>query len=497
VVCTASAVAAPAGNDVRRWREAHEASIVAELAGLAAIPGTANDTAALQRTADTLVTLLKRRGVRAELLSDGPGPPVVYGELPAKGAKRTIVLYAHYDGQPVTPSEWATPPFTPTLRVRDGGTWRTILMPTGRFDSESRLFGRAAADDKAPIVAMLAALDALAASRRTPTVNLKFFFEGEEESGSTHVGATLTRHKQHLTADAWLFCDGPDHTSGQPQLVFGARGVMGVELTAYGAARPLHNGHYGNWAPNPALELARALASLRDDDGRILVDGFYDGLPPLTDTDRAALAALPKVDDQLRGDLQLGATEAHNAPLAERIMQPALNVRGIASGHVGDEAVNAIPSEARASIDFRLVPGQTPTRVRELIEAHLAKQGWFVTADAVTPEVRRAHARVMHVAWEDGYAAYRAPLNVPAARALRATAAEWLGHPIAVTPMMGGGLPLATFADVLGTPLLTVPTVNHDDNQHTHDENIRLQNLWDAIDEFAAIMTRLDAHWPK
>jgi acetylornithine deacetylase/succinyl-diaminopimelate desuccinylase-like protein len=307
----------------------------------------------------------------------------------------------------------------------------------------------------------------------------------------------LERHKGLLKADAWLFCDGPAHASRQPQLVFGTRGVMGVELTAYGAARPLHSGHYGNWAPNPALELARAIASLRDDDGRILVAGFYDDVQPLTDGDRAALAALPNVDAALAEELQLGVTEAGGAPLAERVMQPALNVRGFVSGHVGEQATNAIPTEARASLDFRLVPGQTPARVRAMVEAHLTKQGWFVTADPVTPDIRRAHAKVLQVAWEAGYAAYRVPLDAPAARALRATADEWLGRPIAVTPMQGGSLPLATFADALGAPLLVVPTVNHDDSQHARDENLRLQNLWDAIDEFATIMTRIDAHWPK
>jgi acetylornithine deacetylase/succinyl-diaminopimelate desuccinylase-like protein len=498
---TTPARAATPAAPARAWREAHEPAILAELAGLAAIPSVAADTAGLRRAADTLVTLLERRGVRATLFADGPGPPTVYGVLKSPGAKRTIVLYAHYDGQPVTSSEWSTPPFEPTLRVRDGAGWRTIPMPpagsAARLDPESRLFGRAAADDKAPIVAMLAALDALAAAHRRPSVNLEFFFEGEEEASSPHMRERLERHRGELAADAWLFCDGPAHASRQPQLVFGVRGVMGLELTAYGPARALHSGYYGNWAPNPAVEMARVIASMRDDDGRILVDGFDDDVQPVETEAQAAVAALPKVDDVLRQELQLGATEADHAALAEGVMQPALNVRGIVSGHVGDEATNAIPTEARTSIDFRLVPGQTPQRVRERIEAHLARQGWFVTPDAVTPEIRRAHAKVMRVAWDMGYPAYRVPLASPAARGLRATADEWLGHPIAVVPLQGGSLPLATFAEVLPAPLLVVPTVNHDDNQHAKDENLRLQNLWDAIDEFAAIMTRLDAHWPR
>jgi acetylornithine deacetylase/succinyl-diaminopimelate desuccinylase-like protein len=178
-------------------------------------------------------------------------------------------------------------------------------------------------------------------------------------------------------------------------------------------------------------------------------------------------------------------------------MLPGLNLRGLASGAVGDEAANAIPTEARASIDFRLVPDQSPERIRRLVEAHFAKDGWFVTADSVTPAMRRAHPRVLRARWEGGYRAYRVPLDAPVARALRATVDELLGAPVLVLPTLGGSLPLATIADVLATPLVTVPIVNHDNSQHAKDENLRLQNLWDGIEIYAAIMARLDAHWPR
>ncbi len=497
----AAAHAATLRDQVRAWREAREPAIVHKLAELLAIPNVAGDSANIRRNAAALVAMLERRGLRAEVLENRPWPPAVFGELKASRARRTIVLYAHYDGQPVTSSEWATPPWEPTLRVREGDGWRTVPLPgaesPGRLDPEARLFARSASDDKAPIVAMLAALDALRATRRKPSVNLKLFFEGEEEAGSAHLRELLLRHRGKLAADAWLFCDGPVHPGRRPQLVFGVRGVMGLELTAYGPARALHSGHYGNWAPNPAALLARTLASLRDEDGRILVEGFYDDVRPVTESERAAVAALPNVDDGLRRELALGATEAGNAPSAERVMLPALNVRGVRAGAVGAEATNAIPALAYASIDLRLVPDQRPERVRERIEAHLARQGWFVTGDSVTTAMRRAHARVLRVEWESGYPAYRVPLDAPVARALRATLDELLGEPVLVVPTLGGSLPLATFADALGAPLVTVPIVNHDNSQHAKDENLRLQNLWDGIELYAAIIARLDAHWPR
>jgi acetylornithine deacetylase/succinyl-diaminopimelate desuccinylase-like protein len=493
--------AASLREDVRTWRQAHEPAVVRELADLVALPSLASDSIAIRANARAVKAMLERRGVRAEIWDDGPWAPAVFGELRTPGATRTLVFYAHYDGQPVTPAEWATPPYQPTLRVREAGNWRTVPLPeagnASRLDPEARLFGRAAADDKVSIVAMLAALDALRASHRKPGVNLKFFFEGEEEAGSTHLAAILERHRAALAAEAWLFCDGPVHPSRKPVVVFGGRGVMGLELTAYGPARALHSGNYGNWAPNPALELSRALASMRDDDGRILVDGYYDDVRPMSDSDRAAIAALPDVDKALREELLLGRTEAGGAPTAERILQPALNVRGLRSGAVGAEASNAIPIEARASIDLRLVPDQRPERVRELVEAHLVKQGWFVTHEPPTAATRLAHPRVLEVEWEGGYAAYRLPLDAPLARAVRAALDETLESPVLALPALGGSLPLSTFDRIFGVPLVVLPIANHDDAQHAKDENLRLQNLWDGIEIHAAIMAGIAKHWDR
>ena len=193
-------------------------------------------------------------------------------------------------------------------------------------------------------------------------LNLNFFFEGEEEAGSPHLGDLFDRIRDLLAADLWLFCDGPVHQSRRPQLVFGARGIAELEITVYGAVRDLHSGHYGNWAPNPAFELARLLASMKDDDGRVTVAGFYDSLTPPEPAVAAAIAALPPFDDALRRELGLAATEANDAPYLERLLLPSLNVRGLASAGVGDAARNVVPATATASLDLRLVPGKDPRR---------------------------------------------------------------------------------------------------------------------------------------
>jgi len=478
----------------RAWVEAHQREILAEYAALLAIPNVASDTANIVRNAEHILALLRRRGFDARLLDGEGGPPAVYAELRSPGATRSLTIYAHYDGQPVDASRWASPPWTPTLRkglAEAGAEVVPLDALPARLDPEWRLYARSTGDDKAPIAAITRALDALAAAGRKPSVDLKLFFEGEEEAGSDHLGAVLERHAGLLKADLFLLCDGPVHQTRKPQLYFGARGVTGLELTVYGATRTLHSGHYGNWAPNPALLLAHLIASLRDPDGRILIDGYLDDVRPASAAENEALARVPEVDAALREELSLAATEAGGAPLASRIMLPALNVRGVQAGYLGDRAANAIPSSARASIDFRLVPDQTPANVRAKLEAHLLARGWHVVHEAPDAATLRAHPRVVRLDWEGGYPAARAPLDDPAARALVRALEQGAREPYVLMPTLGGSIPMHLFQQTLRVPVVGLPVANHDNNQHGSNENIRLQNLWDAIETYAGLFANL------
>ncbi len=485
--------------EVRRYRIANDVEIVRELRDLLALPNVASDSANIHSNARHLVGMLERRGIRARLL-DAPGsPPAVYGELATPGATRTVVFYAHYDGQPVTPDEWTTPPWRPVLRDRalsDGG--REIPFPTvaGTVQGESRIYARSASDDKSPIVAMLRAIDALRAARVPLSVNLKFFLEGEEEAGSPHLREMLRRHADLLRGDLWLFGDGPVHQSRRQQVVFGVRGVVGAELTIYGPRRALHSGHYGNWAPNPAAMLASLLASMRASDGRLTIAGFYDDVVPITDVERAAVRAAPPVDDALRRELLLGSTEGGAESVGERVMLPALNVRGLRAGAVGAAAANAVPADARASLDFRLVANQRVDRVRELVESHLRAQGYHVVGTEPSAEQRLQHARIVRVEWDEGgYPATRTAMTLPASRAVLHAVEEAVGGPIIAVPTLGGSLPTYLFSEVLRTPLIVLPIVNHDNSQHAADENLRLQNLFDGIEVYAGVLARLGRVW--
>lgn len=485
---------------VRAYRQAHDIEILRELSALLAIPNLASDSVNIRRNAAHLVSMLERRGARARLLETPGAPPAVFGELrsPRGGATRTIMFYAHYDGQPVDTTQWASPPWSPTLRsgmLERGGTVLPVPTQPGALQGEWRLYARSASDDKSPIVAFLTALDALRAAGIAPSVNLKFYFEGEEEAGSDHLREALTRHRDVLAADLWIFGDGPVHQSRRQQVSFGVRGVVGVELATYGPVRALHSGHYGNWAPNPLVAMSHLIASMRDRDGRILIDGFYDDVAPPTRAERDAIAAAPAADSALRAELQLARTEADNARLMERIMLPALNVRGIQGGGVERLAANAVPTMARASIDFRLVPRQQPARVRELVEAHVRGQGFHIVRRDPTEEERRSHPAIVRMTWEEGYPASRSDMSSPASRAVLRATELGTGGRVIVVPTSGGSLPLYHFTEVLGAPLVTVPMVNHDNNQHAANENLRLQNLFDGIQVYAALIAHLGALW--
>ena len=480
---------AAVANQARAWRITHEKQILAEFAELLSIPNLASDQPNIQRNAEAIRTLCEKRGLTVKLLTMEGAPPVVIADLPAANAKRTIAFYAHYDGQPVDPSQWKSEPWKPVMRGRDGKDvdWQNA----DQADSEWRLFARSAGDDKAAIIAMLAALDALRDQGAKAAVNLRFFFEGEEEAGSPHLAGYLKKFPEISHLDGWIFCDGPVHQSRRMELVFGARGTIGLDLTVFGPIKGLHDGHYGNWVPNPIVRLTHLIDSMRDENGRILIKGFYDNVRAPTAAEKEALAKIPDVEADLRREFQIAGTEGNGKPLNELIMQPGLNLRGIEAGGVGAQASNQIPTEARASIDFRLVPDETPDSIKALVEQHITEQGYTIVRDTPDAATRQAKAKLIKVTWDSGYPASRTPLDLPLSRelALLMTAA---GHDPVLLPTSGGSLPIHLFETASKAPVIVFPIANHDNNQHAADENLRLQNLWDGIEVFAAFFSGLD-----
>lgn len=479
--------------DVRSWVEANQTRILSDYVALLSIPNVASDTPNIRRNADLLLEALRARGLEARLLegSDNSVPPAVYGEWRVPGATRTLVLYAHYDGQPVTPEDWRiTQPFRPILMSgrADAGSTEVALPAGGRLDPDWRIYARSASDDKAGVMAILTAIDALRAQRRQPAYNVKIFLEGEEEAGSPNLANIVGRNRELLASDGWVIFDGPAHQSGATQVVLGVRGVTGANITIYGPARPLHSGHYGNWAPNPAMLLSQLLTSMKDADGRVMIAGFYDDAIPLTAAERAAIAAIPSVDREVLSELQLGRSEGQGRSLAELIAEPSLSITGLRSADVGANARNVIPATATASLDMRLVMGNDHQRQYDRLVAHIRAQGYHVTEGEPSAEERRRHPLIARVTKNGGYNAERTSLDHPLARDLIAWVRGASEVAPVVMPTIGGSLPLYIIREVLGAPTVTVSAVNYDNNQHAEDENIRLGNLWEAIVVAAAVM---------
>jgi acetylornithine deacetylase/succinyl-diaminopimelate desuccinylase-like protein len=470
------------------WRAAHEREIVTQFMQLLSIPNLASDAENINRNAEAIKALLESRGVKARVIRDFGAPPLVVGELAAPDAKTTIAFYAHYDGQPVDAAQWTSPPWSPVLRDQSGNAIDPSAVSA--FDPEWRIYARGAGDDKVSIVAMLGALDAMHAAKINPSVNVKFVYEGEEEAGSPHLGAYLDKYADALHADAWFLCDGPVHQSRRMQLFFGARGVTDLELTVYGPIKGLHSGHYGNWVPNPIVDLTHLVDSMRDAAANVLIKDFYDDVAPLTESEKKAIAEIPDVDADLKREFAIARTEGDGRSLNEQILKPAINLRGIAGGRTGATASNTIATEASASFDFRLVPNETPDSIRAKVEKHISDRGWFIVRDAPDVATRLAHPRIARLRWGAGYPPYRTSMDTPFGKSAVAIVANAVGYPPVRLPSLGGSIPMYLFARG-GVPVIGLPIANHDDNQHAANENLRLHNLWDGIEIYTALFSQL------
>ncbi|WP_230407027.1 M20/M25/M40 family metallo-hydrolase [Pontibacter cellulosilyticus] len=475
--------------------KSNDKQLLEEYVQFLAIPNVSTDTVNIRRNADFIVEMMKRKGIEAELLSGITAgvTPAVFGEIKTPGATKSIGFYAHYDGQPVNPKQWheGLKPFEPVLitaPLENGGKIIGPYKKGGEINQEWRISGRGAADDKAGVMAILNAYDALVKTGRKLNVNIKFLFEGEEEVGSIHLDEIFKRNKQKLQADCWVIIDGPRHVSGRKTIVYGVRGDVNMALTVYGAKRPLHSGNYGNWAPNPALKLAHLLSSMKDENGKVLINGFYDDIIPLTASEKKALSQIPDQDALLKKELGVHTPESPDRSLIEGIMLPTLNINGMQSANVGPLASNVIPTKAEAMLDLRLVKGNDYKNQAEKVIAHIKGEGYHVINGEPTEEERSKYPNLIRIELKHGYNAQRTPMDLPIAQSIQTAVQSTTKEPLVLIPSMGGSLPLYLFEEILGSKVIAVPIVNYDNNQHAENENVKINYLWEGIETIAAIM---------
>ena len=494
LMCAAGVTLAAADDTmsrVRAWRLDHEKQILLELFDFLSIPNVASNAADIQRNADALVRMFEQHRFAPEQIRTG-GSPLVVAERRLPNVRRTITLYFHYDGQPVDPTEWTyEAPFRPVIVAAHEPAGRTITLSSWKdaIDPEWRVYARSASDDKSPIIAFLAAIDALDTAGIPLTSNIRVIVDGEEEAGSPHLEAAVRDHADKIRGDALLLVDGPRHPSDRATLNFGARGIMNALITIYGPARDTHSGNYGNWAPNPALALARLLASMKDDNGRVTIDGFYDDVVPLTAEEKKAIDEIPDVAPVLMKAFGFSKPESPDR-LELRHNLPTLNINAMeAGGGIGGQGRTIVPATASARVDLRFVKGVDPSKQFERLVTHVKKQGYFLVEKEPDDAVRAAHAQIASVSRRGGYPAGRTSMDVPIARAITKAVSDASGGQIVRLPTIGGSAPFYLFSDVLKVPTIGLSIVNFDNNQHGANENLRIKNLWEGIETMAAILT--------
>ncbi|MCM2677279.1 M20/M25/M40 family metallo-hydrolase [Alkalicoccobacillus plakortidis] len=433
-----------------------------------------------QQSIDTLFTLLKQESISTQnkgmrecaalmqdlmreigidpVLHETKGHPILYGELKSENASApTILLYGHYDVQPPDPLDhWHSPPFEPT--IRDG-----------------RIYARGAGDNKGQIVAQLLGVKAYLEVFKSLPVNLKFVIEGEEEMGSVHLPDFVQEHKQMLKADLVYTADGPSHNSGLPLVLLGVRGMLALEIEVEGAAFDNHSGNTGNIVPNPAWELMELLQTMRDQDGRVLIDGFYDHIRPSTPEEDKLLEELPFNAKEVGEKIGFPSLELDGVGYHRKLtMEPTFNIFGLKSGYL-DEGVKTItPSKASVKIDTRLVVDQNPKDIFEKIKRHV-----------------KAHHPTAKVRFLGSMDPSRTPVDTEIVQKAISGIRDAYNQEPLIQPSLGGSLPDYVWTNILEAPSMLMPYANFDQRNHSPNENIAVENFLNGISCTAHVIHEL------
>ena len=488
VLCLLASSAAAEPNftaRVRNYAQAHRSDILAEYLKLLSLPNIHGDAPALQRNAALLQEMMKKRGLDTALWQTSGGVPVVFGEKRMRGAARTILFYVHYDGQPVDPKRWhQADPFVPVIRttsIEEGG--KIVTDPSVPSD-QWRVYARSSADDKAPIEALLCALDALNGETKA---NVKIILHGEEEGSGPGLEEVIAKYPDRLKSDLLVILDGPQHASGQPTIFYGARGGAGLDLTVYTAKQGLHSGNYDNWMPDANVRLAQLISAMVSPDGKVTIPGFYSDVAPFSPEVRLLLDQVPDRSAKMQQDFGVGSLDGAASSLQEGLNLPTFSIHQMKGGEVG----GVIAAHADAQIAMRLVAENDPEVMVERVTQFIRAQGYFITDKEPDIATLASHARIARVVARlpgGGSGAWRTdPDNPQAVFATEALRAVW-GDRLVRIRTLGGGVPASSFINAYHMPTVGVSLANYDDNQHSDNENMRLGNLFEGMVTLSALM---------
>ena len=441
-------------REIYKYVDEHRGRFLDELFLLLRQVSISAQNQGVKECAQLLQRQMEEIGIPTRILPTA-GHPVVFGEIKAQPGARTVLIYGHYDVQPPDPLDlWHSPPFEPQIR-------------------EGRIYGRGTGDNKGQLVAHLKAVEAVWKAKGALPVNVKFLFEGEEEVSSRNLRRFMEENMKLLSADCCFCSDGGMLPNDQPTIVFGVRGILYVEVSARGANRDVHSGNLGAYVPAPAWRLVHFLNTLKDPQGRVRINGFYDAVAPPTELEREALRRTPFDPGVLR-NLGLPEVTASEGPVfLERLMfLPTLNICGLTSGYGGPGMKTIVPHRAAAKIDMRLVVNQNPDDIFEKLTAHARAHGFEDLQIEKLGAFYPSRTPIDH------------PLGQAAARAVR----EGFGKEPILQPCMGGSDPDYYFTRVLKVPRVNVPYAPHDENNHAPNENIKVEGFYSGIKTTAAFL---------
>lgn len=434
---------------------------------------------------------LEKRGFETQVLTEA-GIPHLFAQGKMDPKKKTILVYMQVDGQPVDSSAWnQESPYIPELMEEINGEWEPLNWNfiDGEIDSNWKIFARSASDSKGPTMTFFSALDILADKGMDPAVNLKFILDFQEEMSSPQLAKVVSEHKELFEADGILIMDGTRHFSNLPNLAFGARGIATITLRIFGAKDDLHSGQYGNFAPNPVFAAARLLAAMKDESGKVLIPGFYEGVT-FSETDIQAMAAVPESMEQIQDELGIAAAEKVGDSYQQAMQYPSLNVRGIRAAWVGKEVRTIIPSEAIIEIDMRTVKETPAERQVALVRQFIADQGYHFVKSEPSEAERKAYSKLVSFDFRIGSEPFRAVMESDFSHWLERGMSLVFGENYIKTRLTGGSQPMAPFINILGIPAVSVRIPNPDNSIHAPNENIRVGNYLEGIQTCLGILTQ-------
>jgi len=491
-VSTCASAQSPRLQPVKNYVTAHQEQIVREYLAYLSVPDLHGDLANLSRNADLLKEMFAKRDLHPEVWTFEKAAPVVYGEKIVPGATHTILFYVHYDAQPIDPKRWAqADPFVPVIRtdsIEHGGKEVPDVSRIHEFPASWRVYARGAGDDKVSIECLLTAIDALGSNIKE---NVKIFMHGEEEGSGPSLAAAIRLHPDKLKADLLVILDGPEHPAGLPTIYFGARGGANLQVTVYTAKNAMHSGNYGNWMPDANVRLAQLISSMFDPTGKVVIDGFYSDVLPLSKSALAMIESVPDDSREMQRENGVGSTDGAASSLQEGLNLPTLSVHMMQGGEAG----GVIPAHATAEFAMRLVKENDPAVMVQRVIDHIRKQGYFIVDSDPDVKTLAGHARVAKVTSRSlgrgtGSGAWRTDPEASQATFARAALMNTWPGKIVELRTLGASVPAAPFITAFGIQTVGIALANYDDNQHTDNENLRLGNLYDGVITLAGILSQ-------